>query len=845
MATINRYTQQSLPRYNPTQLQEMLIAPQYMRQRHDEMANQTGEFSEMLDQFSNYHIHDDIAQEERDRLNTEIESFVDNLNRTGFNPQATQDFRRFRRDFSEALGPRGRLQRLQAANEAVSTGAEANMEEQLEAGWSPAVAKARIQNTINAYEEDFRNTGEIKNIQFESAPKKMDFQEDILELNKLLGSTTVKNSHSSILGGESAAGEMTLAQAGYTPYQDPTTGKIVLRNPSGHILKSDNYDQVANLMEYIRDKWTTPGGEGALSDAWEEYSPEQRLRDIESLGRTIESGTVENMLDVDRSYQNPFEPKGSGEDEKDYDPRVYVRNERTGNYGKDYRAAKNTANTVLDSDLTNNEEKNAAAETLLVLAEVDQAWLNSDEYKSLIPDTLKTTLSSLDSKIDIDNYLEFNSRDMGTGSRGGAVKGSVYEAEIGDDGNYYINKVTVTGGGINLQENRQRVESQPLTKEEADLFNSRHTQLRDIRKEENEFKNRLLETKGFETKSYIMSDIINDPNKTVARMNRMKDVIYSSNHHTVSKVEIISPSGDSEIVELSPTESIALLKQIGNSNWNPTEINLASQGSSLGVMSTFNVNSSRSNKISVANKTKLTDGENTVKFYSAIDASDGTPTDAVVERYPEQYREQVRRYLNTRDLPLVINSDQGEVLDRLQTHGAPSSAYVNRGMSLTPSWPESKVGLVADVVLNPYSDEDGKEYARVYTPTATDISEEAVVSAPLKWGSMFDGVSMVSLISEDANIRDVAFTEYVLTNIDSFRELSRYYKNGEYYKKMRGLDVNNPNHTEQYVNEIQNFVNDITTEYNTTDRGLLSDIKISDANLMDVLREVSSFRPYY
>lgn len=262
MAVVNRYTQTAPPRYTPRTLQELMMVPQYMRQNQDAielgLSQAQTNVATKVDPLS---LHSEEAQMEQQKLYDQITEQADILNKEGFNPAAKSKFLQFNNAYQAALGPTGKLGKINAAKVAF----QAEREKLLELGQKMKYGSDGLQAMLNKqykeYKNKFEQTGQIENFQASLPPAFRDLQEDILEFGKAAGSIEKEVE--------------TARDSGYSfvPAGDGTTS-LVMVNRDGNVVETSNLQGLQKAKEHLEALWLKPGSEGAKTAEWQLMTPE-------------------------------------------------------------------------------------------------------------------------------------------------------------------------------------------------------------------------------------------------------------------------------------------------------------------------------------------------------------------------------------------------------------------------------------------------------------------------------------------------------------------------------------------------------------------------------------------
>lgn len=290
MAKINRFTQLQPARYNTRTLQELMLAPSYMRQQHDSVQSALGSVLSNLQNVNNLAIHDRQVREEQARLQAQIQEQADRLTREGFTPTSKGDFIKLHSDYTKARSAQGVFGQAEAAKAAYIKNYEDAIKSGTKAGFSPEEMEAAWATHSNLYNQSQQN-GKISNIGNLSAPKYVDFIEEVKDLMKSTGETAK------------------------TIYNDLGSSEIVTKDPrgqyvlttKGHKKYKDNVEQIQAVLDYMSNQIMNPNSEVGKSNAFRNITPQQALQQISGLGEIYRERTEDTAYGKSISNFKPAE----------------------------------------------------------------------------------------------------------------------------------------------------------------------------------------------------------------------------------------------------------------------------------------------------------------------------------------------------------------------------------------------------------------------------------------------------------------------------------------------------------------------------------------------------------
>jgi len=243
MATsINRYSQITPSAYNPMTLQEVMIAPQMMRMRHDQADQALINLQSELAKVDPLDVHLEEANRVRSDINSQVYSQADKLAKEGFNSNILSDIRRTNRNLTDLMSPTGRLGQINNAKKVYQQNFNEYVEDATKnKGWSRERALQNWQVNRQLPYSGFDQSGNIVNIGQYGAPKKIETLEKLKSVKDLLGEQVVKE----------------IGNSGYQllPQQD---GSIVMVDRSGRRIETSNSPNLQNALNLLQQQVNDP-----------------------------------------------------------------------------------------------------------------------------------------------------------------------------------------------------------------------------------------------------------------------------------------------------------------------------------------------------------------------------------------------------------------------------------------------------------------------------------------------------------------------------------------------------------------------------------------------------------
>lgn len=252
MAVVNRYTQTKDSVYQPMTLQELMVAPAYKRQKHDELDASIAEYETELAKFDSLAEHSEALKAEQDKLYQNMLAQRDKLNEEGFSKSAKSNFLKFNKEYQSTVGPQGSIGKIQKAMKSYKDFETQMLATAAQQGHDVSEAQKRLAEQREGYKKKFLETGEIEDFQGVLPPSYHDLEKDIKDVRQQLG-YELKQSN--------------LDLADYNLSIDYSTGipQLMLVSKQGKELTKNNNSAVAYAEKYLVNKWLNEKGEGYQS----------------------------------------------------------------------------------------------------------------------------------------------------------------------------------------------------------------------------------------------------------------------------------------------------------------------------------------------------------------------------------------------------------------------------------------------------------------------------------------------------------------------------------------------------------------------------------------------------
>jgi len=238
MPQINRYSDVSTSSYNPMSLQEILLAPQAQRLRHDQTQQQLMQIQSELAKVDPLDVHLNEATKLRSDINNQVYKQAEELSKNGFNSNILNQVKNTNRNLVDLMSPTGRLGQINQAKQVYN----ANLKDYLEdatknKGWSRERALINWQQNNQIPYTGYDDYGKIKNINQYGAPKKIETLDKLKQVKDLLGEQVVKE----------------IGNSGYNliPQQD---GSVIMVDSSGRRIETSNRPNLQNALGLLQQQ---------------------------------------------------------------------------------------------------------------------------------------------------------------------------------------------------------------------------------------------------------------------------------------------------------------------------------------------------------------------------------------------------------------------------------------------------------------------------------------------------------------------------------------------------------------------------------------------------------------
>jgi len=285
MATVNRFTQFKPAQYTPYSLQEMMLAPQYMRQQHDAMLESYGAADTQIAQTDYNPIHADVAGAEQQRLFNLVNEQVDFLNNEGFNPASKAKLINLNKEYQRSISPTGVLGRAAAAKASIDESKKASEQAVLAANFSGEDFQRNWANHMQEYIDKYEATGEIANMETLLPPRYVDAEGKFMEYASAAGYDA-----DSFMNGE------------YKIVTDDPRGVYVLNTKTGRQEKTNDKNLVA-LVDYFKTQASDPNSDLSKSVAFQNKDMDTVLK---GLGFLSDAATIKDVNTVSETSANSF-----------------------------------------------------------------------------------------------------------------------------------------------------------------------------------------------------------------------------------------------------------------------------------------------------------------------------------------------------------------------------------------------------------------------------------------------------------------------------------------------------------------------------------------------------------
>lgn len=264
MGGVNRYTKISTADYNPMSMQELMINPSYLRKKHDDAEASIIDYQTKLAQIDALDVHNDIALQKQNELNSELDSQIEDLSTNGFTRSSKSNMLKFNSKYNQEMSPTGTLGKIINAKTQYKIEKKQAIDAALKAGQSMDDALRNWDIHSKKYNESF-NGEDITNIESLGSPKNYDYISKAMDLFSKAGIT--------IGGGTSGSGNIIF---------DKKKGTYVV-NTKTTTVDSSNKDQLEAASKFMNDIVSNPNSDAAKSIAYQGKTTESVLDELKGL----------------------------------------------------------------------------------------------------------------------------------------------------------------------------------------------------------------------------------------------------------------------------------------------------------------------------------------------------------------------------------------------------------------------------------------------------------------------------------------------------------------------------------------------------------------------------------
>tara|TARA_R110000851_G_scaffold268235_3_gene420943 strand:+ start:1580 stop:3886 length:2307 start_codon:yes stop_codon:yes gene_type:complete len=629
MATVNRYTQVSTPRYNPRSLQELMMVPSYKREQHNAIDEGVAGMETQLAQYDSLDEHGDLLGQEQERLYGNLAKQAELLGEEGFTPASKSNFLRFNKEYQSAIGPQGTIGKIQAAKASVEREKQDYVANATKLGYSPDQAGVNWDNHRKEYTQDFLKNGKIGDIGSLYAPNYFDPVEEVDKRATQMGISTTD------LG--------------------TITSKIVQNEDGSYILTKGWEDAVSGstlqaeaLGNWITRQINNPESSIGQSLKHQGKNPEDALGEIQGLTDIYKNDSHRNR--DSSKISGRMAPKGAAEG-ADPSRSFYTHSSQTTPIGDDYDAMEVNADAALDAPDATNSDVAKARQTKSILAQVDRDLETNSNYLSA-----KNNIASVWTSDDYLNLPEFAQR----------VFKDAVDIESTSDLNPFallgaaksVNTIDKKGETVDidyLTYNNGKPISEKDLKASVTFAKKYGTALQDNRTKMSTMRDEAVSNKGFE-RTTIVVPFEKTSERSVNMLNALQ--AYSVDNIKPEDVLFFDSDGTNNRVNLNEDAAMKAVGLFQNSD--PSDIrsiHAAKQGTSAGFVITF-----RPKEGSVLNATsdlgdqEEFDGNQSLEMFVPVNKMYDNLTGAratqsmFVDLLPQEVQKEMRKFISTAEL---------------------------------------------------------------------------------------------------------------------------------------------------------------------------------------------------
>lgn len=286
---MNRYDTPSIAKFNPLTLNEILLAPTVMREKHDKGITAMEAMRLKSDPYSK---HYNRALELKQQMDSEISKNVDELNSKGYNPTTFQNIIKLNREYQDLIAPTGEVGQINNENINIKKINEDYDKLGKEKGWGQDRINYWKNKALQEYNEKPLYDAEGRILKYsgpEGIVNKIDYNKRLNDLASQAKMSTTEFANA-------------VTQLGI----DEKSGYNVANKSSFSQKLGNNYPQVLAAYNTLKKEMTDPTSEVYQSMRYEGRDPNSLL-DILNTQSDIYK---QNMKSTERS--NDINPFGSG-----------------------------------------------------------------------------------------------------------------------------------------------------------------------------------------------------------------------------------------------------------------------------------------------------------------------------------------------------------------------------------------------------------------------------------------------------------------------------------------------------------------------------------------------------
>lgn len=243
----NKYTQITPAKYDARSLQETLYLPTLKRKQHDQLESQAAVTKSQLDKFDALDEYSDMAQEEKERLTSQMDSFSEQLAKQGVNNSSKSKFLDIAGDYSKATSESGKLYKIDAIKKKYLADKERILADANAKGYDPQM---NLVNLEKSYKNHFDNN-DIEDLNYIDLPEAPEYYDVASFLNEFKGEV-----------GATAYNE--IIQSGAVKYE----GGVFKITDESKISKN-NLDQLTHLNDLAQSRLLNKGSKGYNTANWQ------------------------------------------------------------------------------------------------------------------------------------------------------------------------------------------------------------------------------------------------------------------------------------------------------------------------------------------------------------------------------------------------------------------------------------------------------------------------------------------------------------------------------------------------------------------------------------------------